>query len=170
MKKLLTKILGITAGIAMAVGVGAGIALSNNQKPTQLNAVTATTTYTMADAISSNYGKYENTNFIVTCGGGGNTVGVNNNETNWGKFNLSNYSKYAVSPVTTSDYALAVAMKISTADVTSMTFAYTSGTNSGKGHIYAIYSSDNATFSQLTITSGTAQGASLKTTSGTIYI
>lgn len=32
MKKLLTKILGITAGIAMAIGVGAGIALNNNQK------------------------------------------------------------------------------------------------------------------------------------------
>ena len=32
MKKLITKIAGITAGLAMAIGVGAGIALSNNEK------------------------------------------------------------------------------------------------------------------------------------------
>ena len=39
MKKLLTKILGITAGIAMAVGIGAGIALSNNRTVKKVEAL-----------------------------------------------------------------------------------------------------------------------------------
>ena len=165
MKKALTKLICISLGLTMAVG--AGVAIANNKKVAPVDAAIATDTYTLADAISSGYGKHENENFIVTCGGGGSSVGVNDKETNWNKFNLSDYSKYAVSPVTTSDYALAVALKISTSDVTSMTFAYTAGTNSNKGHIYAIYSSNNTTFSQLTITSGTAQNSSLTTTSGT---
>ena len=153
--KLITKIVGATLGLALAVGVGFGVANNKNAGPVY---ALETDTYTMADVISTSYGKYENSDFIVTCGGGGSTVGVNNNATNWGKLNLSSYSKYAVSPVSTSDYATAVVMKKSTANVSTMTFAYTSGTNCNKGSIYAIYSSDNTTYSQLTITSGTSQG------------
>ena len=108
-------------------------------------AATPETTPLDTEATSS-YGKYENSDFIVTCGGGNSSVGINNNSSNWSKFNLSSYSKYAVSPITTSDYATAVVMKKSTADVVNMTFAYTAGTNANKGHIYAIYSSDNTTF------------------------
>ena len=65
MKKLLTKILGITAGIAMAVGVGAGIALSNNQKVTQLNAVSDLTQYSLINDTSDlEAGK----SYIITSG------------------------------------------------------------------------------------------------------
>ena len=53
MKKLLTKILGITAGIAMAVGVGAGIALNNNQETSPVYA-TATHAFSFSRSDSSN--------------------------------------------------------------------------------------------------------------------
>lgn len=164
MNKIFNRIASLILGLSLVTGVAF---LSSKVSYNEVKAGTATDTYTMADAISNNYNKYENDDFIVTLGGGGNTVGVNTNATNWTKLNLSNYSKYAVSPVTTTDYATAVVMKKSVADVTSVSFAYTTGTNCNKGSIYLIYSSDNTTYSLLTITSGTAQGSQLPGNSAT---
>ena len=161
MNNLLRKATKLLLGISLAAGVGVAI---GSKAAERVDA--ADTSYDISAAISTSYKAYTGTGFVVTYGGGGGAVGVNNNATNWTKMNLSSYSKYAVSPVTTSDYATAVVLTATTSDVIGMSFAYTGGTNANKGNIYAIYSSNNSTFSQLSITSGTSQGTQLTTTSG----
>lgn len=71
MKKLLTKILGITAGLAMAIGVGAGIALSNNEKASPVHATTTNKTPATSITTGKAYlvtAVYSNTRYYLTPG------------------------------------------------------------------------------------------------------
>lgn len=155
-----------TAILGTTMAIGVGLALNKTQVQ-QAKAAEEDASYNVSSIISTTYKAYSNDDFVVTFGGGGGSMGTNSG-TNWEKLNLSSYSKYAVDPVTTDDYATAVVMLKSTSNVVKMKFAYTSGTNGNKGKIYAIYSENNTTFSKLTITSGTSQGAQLPGNSGTM--
>lgn len=102
--------------------------------------------------------------YVITFGGNNKSVGTNSN--NRGNCKLTNYSKYAVSPVTTESVASAFACKTSISDVTKISYTFNGGSNQTNTKVYLLYSSDNSTFSQISLTSGT-QGATIS--SGTAY-
>ena len=99
----------------------------------------------------------DNRGFVITFGGNNKSVGTNSGGRNNCK--LTNYSKYAVSPVTTSSVASAFACTTSVSDVTKITYTYTGGSNPTSTKVYLLYSADNTTFSQVALTSGTQGGA-----------
>lgn len=119
---------------------------------------------------SSTYQAYSKTidgrNWVITCGGNNKSVGANSN--NRSKCNLSNanYTKYAVSPLTTSSTAAAFASTTKIENVSKIQYSKLSG---GKKHastkIYVLYSQNGTTFSQITLTSGT-QGGTINTSAG----
>lgn len=96
--------------------------------------------------------------WIITFGG--NNVSVGTNSGNRSNCNLSNNAKYAVSPVTTSSVASAFVSTTSVSDVCKISYTFNGGSNQTSTKVYLIYSSDNTTFSQITLTSGT-QGATI---------
>ena len=118
---------------------------------------------------NSSYTAYNTTvserDFVITFGGNNKSVGTNSG----GRSNckLSSYSKYAVSPVTTSSVASAFACKTSISDVSKISYTFNGGSNQTNTKVYLLYSSDNTTFSQVSLTSGT-QGATIS--SGTAYV
>lgn len=171
MNKKLTKIAGLSLGIAMAIGVG--IAISHGER--EVEGVKADTSYTEAFTIKSSdvvsnsgYTAYNTSvdgrDWVITFGGNNKSVGTNSG--NRSKCNLSSYSKYAVSPVTTSVVASAFVGKSSISDIGKVSYTIGGGSNQTNTKVYLIYSSDNSTFAQVTLTSGT-QGAAIS--SGTEY-
>ena len=102
--------------------------------------------------------------FIITFGGNNSSVGTNSG--NRSKCTLSSYSKYAVSPVTTSSIASAFACATSLSDVSKISYTFNGGSNQTYTNVYLLYSSDNETFSQISLISGT-QGAAIS--SGSEY-
>ena len=113
---------------------------------------------------NSSYAAYNTKDYVITFGGNNKSVGTNSN--NRSNCNLSNYSKYAVSPVTTSSVASAFACKTSVSNVSKISYTIDGGSNQTNTNVYLLYSSDNLTFSQVTLTKGT-QGAAIS--SGTEY-
>lgn len=117
---------------------------------------------------NSGYTAYNTTvssrDYVITFGGNNKSVGTNSS--NRSSCNLSYYSKYAVSPVTTSDVASAFACKTSISNISKVSYTFNGGSNQTNTNVYLIYSEDNSTFSQLTLSSGT-QGASIS--SGTEF-
>ena len=117
---------------------------------------------------NSSYAAYNTTvssrDFVITFGGNNKSVGTNSS--NRSKCKLSDYSKYAVSPVTTSSIASAFACKTSISDVSKISYTFNGGSNQTNTNVYLLYSSDNSSFSQVSLTSGT-QGAAIS--SGTAY-
>lgn len=109
-------------------------------------------------------GTVDNRSWMITWGGNNKSVGTNSS--NRSKCTLSSYSKYAVSPVTTSMTASAFASTTSISNVSKISYAALSG---GKNHtstkIYVLYSADGNTFSQISLTSG-EQGTAINATSG----
>lgn len=125
---------------------------------------------TSGDVVTnSSYAAYSNIvdmrNFVITFGGNNKSVGTNSS--NRSNCNLSEYSKYAVSPVTTSSVASAFACTTSISDVSKIKYTFNGGSNQTSTNVYLLYSSDNSTFSQISLTSGT-QGAAIS--SGTEYV
>lgn len=98
--------------------------------------------------------------YVITFGGNNRSVGTNSG--NRSKCNLLSYSKYAVSPVTTNSVASAFATTTSISDVAKISYTISGGKNQTSTKVYLLYSSDNSTFSQLALTSGT-QGANIST-------
>ena len=119
---------------------------------------------------NSTYQAYNTTvsekQYVITFGGNNKSVGTNSNNRSNCNLSNNNYSKYAVSPVTTSSVASAFACKTSISDVTKISYTFNGGSNQTDTNVYLLYSSDNSTFSQVSLTSGT-QGASIS--SGTNY-
>ena len=117
---------------------------------------------------NSSYAAYNTTvssrDFVITFGGNNKSVGTNSG--NRSNCKLTNYSKYAVSPVTTSSIASAFACKTSISDVSKISYTFNGGSNQTNTKVYLLYSSDNSSFSQVSLTSGT-QGAAIS--SGTAY-
>ena len=151
MKKIFTKLIGVTLGLAMAVGVGVGVA-ANNRAATGLNA--ANTTIAAGTVVSgSTYKEHTTANWIITFGGNNSSVGTNSG--NRSKCNLSNQAKYAVSPVTTSSVASAFVSLTSLSNINGISYTYSGGSNQTSTKVYAIYSSNNTSFSALTLTSST---------------
>lgn len=104
--------------------------------------------------------------WIITYGGNNSSLGTNSDHRS--SCNLSSYSKYAVSPVTTSSTASAFASTTKLNKIKSIEFSYNGGSNPSST-VYAIYSADNNSFSQLTVANGSfAQGDSMSS-SGTAY-
>ena len=104
--------------------------------------------------------------WVITCGGNQKSVGVNSS--NRSKCNLSNtnYTKYAVSPLTASSTASAFASTTKIDNVSKIAYSKLSGgKNNGNTKIYVLYSQDGSTFSQISLTSGT-QGDSINTSVG----
>ena len=118
---------------------------------------------------NSSYTAYNTTvnsrDFVITFGGNNKSVGTNSS--NRSNCTLSNYSKYAVSPVTTSSIASAFACATSISDVSKISYTINGGSNQTNTNVYLLYSSDNSSFSQVSLTSGT-QGASIS--SGAAYV
>lgn len=116
----------------------------------------------------SSYAAYNTTvsfrDFVITFGGNNKSVGTNSG--NRSKCILSGYSKYAVPPVTASSIASAFACKTSISDVSKISYTFNGGSNQTNTKVYLLYSSDNSSFSQVSLTSGT-QGAAIS--SGTAY-
>ena len=106
----------------------------------------------------------DNRDFVITFGGNKSSVGTNKN--NRSNCTLSSYSKYAVSPVTTSSIASAFACATSISDVSKISYTYNGGSSDTSTNVYLLYSPDNNTFSQISLSSGT-QGATIS--SGTAY-
>ena len=104
-------------------------------------------------------------NWVVTYGGGSNSIGTNSNQASNCK--LTNYSKYAVSPVTTSTMAVAVASTDQLYKIKTVSFSYSSGSNLTSTKAYLLYSTDNTAFAQASLSSG-SQGMST-TSTGTTY-
>ena len=132
---------------------------------------TTTKSFTIESASvvsASSYAKYEATvggrGWIITFGGNNKSVGTNSG--NRSKCNLSSYSKYAVSPVTTSSVASAFASTTSISNVSKISYTIGGGSNQASTNVYLLYSSDNSEFSQITLTKGT-QGAAIS--SGTEF-
>ncbi len=125
-----------------------------------------------SDAVVSNSGymKYTYTDdssrgWIITYGGNNKSVGTNSNNRNSCK--LTNYSKYAVSPVEkTSSIASAFVSTTSLTDIGKISYTFNGGSNQTSTRVYLIYSSDNNTFSQISLSPNT-QGATIS--SGTSY-
>jgi len=139
------------------------------------NALAAETSYEelctikSADVVTtSSYTKYETTvekrDWIITFGGNIKSVGTNSG--NRSKCNLGSYTKYAVSPVTTSATASAFVSTTSISDVSKISYTFGGGSYQNSTKVYLIYSSDNTTFDTIPLTSGT-QGATIQ--SGTAY-
>lgn len=132
---------------------------------------TTTKTFTIASAdvvTNSGYAAYNTTvntrDWVITFGGNNKSVGTNSGSRT--KCTLSSYSKYAVSPVTTSSIASAFASKTSLSNVSKVSYTFSGGSNQTNTNVYLLYSSDNTTFSQITLTKGT-QGAAIS--SGTEF-
>ncbi len=128
-----------------------------------------TFTITSGDVVNtSSYKTYSNTVssrvWLITFGG--NTISVGTNNKNRGNCNLSDYSEYAVSPVTTSSVASAFANTTSLSNVKKIKYTFNGGSNQDNTNVYLLYSSDGTTFSQIALTSGT-QGAAIS--SGTEF-
>ena len=121
--------------------------------------VVSGTSYQAHTATVSNRG------WVITYGGNNNSVGTNSNKR--GNCKLSSYTKYAVSPVTSSQTASAFVSTTSISDVSKISYTYTSNNKgSNSTNVYLIYSSNGTSFSQMSLTSGT-QGATIS--SGTAY-
>ena len=121
-------------------------------------------TITSADVVNnSGYAAYTYTDgssrsYVITFGGNNKSVGTNSNKRS--SCTLSSYSKYAVSPVTTSDIASAFVTTTSISNVSKISYKHSGGSSDGSTKVYLIYSSDNNTFSKMSLTSGT-QGADI---------
>jgi uncharacterized repeat protein (TIGR02543 family) len=108
------------------------------------------------------YRKYEYTieepNWIITHGGNNKSVGTN--EAYRSNCNLSNYSKYAVSPITTSDVASAFVNTTPINNISKISYTVGGGKNQSSTQVYLIYSTDGVNFSQMPLTSDN-QGANI---------
>ncbi|MCQ2801863.1 MAG: bacterial Ig-like domain-containing protein [Bacilli bacterium] len=167
--KRIISTLAICGALVLEAGTTAigslGKALNNIAK------VDAATEITIASAdvvTNSSYAKYETTvsdrTWLITFGGNNKSVGTNSG--NRSKCNLSSYSKYAVSPVSTSDVAAAFAGETKLENIGEISYTFNGGSSQTSTNVYVIYSSDGNSFSQLSLTSGT-QGAAIS--SGTTY-
>ena len=129
----------------------------------------ATFTIKSGDVVSAaSYAAYtktvDNRGWVITFGGNNASVGTNSN--NRSKCTLSSYSKYAVSPVTASSIASAFASTTEIANVSKIAYTFNAGSNQNNTKVYLLYSTDNNTFSQMNLTSGT-QGGTIS--SGTAF-
>lgn len=120
-------------------------------------------TITSDDVINNTpYRAYEYTteepNWIITFGGNNKTVGTNAD--NRSSCNLSNYSKYAVSPITTSDVASAFVNTTRIENISKISYTFNGGDNQNSTIVYLIYSTDGDNFSQMPLTSDN-QGANI---------
>jgi hypothetical protein len=126
---------------------------------------TTTKTFTIksSEVVSnSGYAKYEATvdtrGWMITFGGNNKSVGTNSG--NRAKCTLSDCTKYAVSPVTTSSIASAFASTTSIDGVKKISYTFNGGSNQANTNVYLLYSANGTDFSQMTLTSGT-QGAAI---------
>ena len=160
--KLITKIVGATLGLALAVGVGVGVA-NNNREAKGVYA--ANTTVASADIVSgTSYKEHKTTDWIITFGGNNASIGTNSG--NRSKCNLGSQTKYAVSPVTTSSVASAFVSLQSLSNINGISYTFNGGSSQTSTKVYAIYSSNNSSFSALTLTAS-SQGHTIS--SGTKF-
>ena len=170
MNKKTIKIAGWALGLSMAVaGIGAVAGTSATLVETKAVSYSELFSISSDDVVSnSTYTKYETTvgnrDWIVTFGGNNKSIGTNSG--NRSNCNLSSYSKYAVSPVTTSSAASAFASTTSLSDVSKISYTFNGGSNQTNTKVYLLYSSNNTTFSQMSLTTG-SQGATIN--SGTEF-
>lgn len=120
---------------------------------------------------NSAYGVYSNTvdgrEWTITHGGNKSSVGTNSSKRTNCKL-TGNNAKYAVSPVTSSSTASAFACKTKIDNVSKISYSLTGGSGHTTTKVYVIYSTDNTTFSQVELTSGT-QGGDINTTTGETF-
>lgn len=152
---------GVAAGTATITattndgGYEATCTVTVSEKPT-----TSAITITSNDIVSnSGYTTYSNDDWIITFGGNNKSVGTNSG--NRSKCVLgSDYAKYAVSPIGTTDVASAFASLKSLSNISKVKCTFNGGSNQTNTNVYLLYSSDGNTFSQVSLKKGT-QGASI---------
>ena len=175
MNKKTLKIAGWALGLSMAVvGIGTAAGASNAINGAEPMMVKAEEIFKEIDGgsidsgtvvSSTAYRAYSNDDWLITFGGNSKSVGTNSN--NRANCNLSVYSQYAVSPVSTSDVASAFVSKKPFSGVSKISYTFSGGSGQNDTNVYLIYSSDNETFSQIDLTTGT-QGATIS--SGTEFV
>ena len=173
MNKKALRIAGWALSLSMAVaGIGAAVGAAfsvNGAQPMMVKAADVyepSTSIDSADVVNgSAYSSYSTDDWIITFGGNGKSVGTNSG--NRSKCTLSNNSKYAVSPVTTSSIASAFVSKTSISNISKIKYTFNGGSNQTNTNVYLIYSSNNTTYSQVSLTSG-SQGATIS--NGTEFV
>lgn len=119
----------------------------------------------------SAYNKYEKTldgrSWAITFGGNNKSVGTNSSNRSKCNLSASAYTKYAVSPVTTTSVASAFACKTKLDGVKKISYTIGGGSNQTNTKVYLVYSADDTTYSQVSLTSG-EQGATIS--SGTEFV
>lgn len=148
-----------SAVIVLSYDGAEDVEVTVNQAAGEGGTTIKTLSISSADVVSASaYGTYSNSDWVITFGGNNKSVGTNSS--NRAKCVLSSFEKYAVSPVTTSDIASAFANTTSINNVSKISYTFNGGSNQTSTNVYLLYSSDNNTFSQITLTKGT-QGAAI---------
>ncbi len=101
----------------------------------------------------------ENRGYVITFGGNNKSVGTSSKQRSNCKLG-DTYSKYAVSPVTSSQTASAFVTTTSISNISKISYKHNGGSNDSDTKVYLVYSSDNNAFSQMSLISG-SQGASI---------
>lgn len=112
---------------------------------------------------NSSYATYTatiaNRGYVITFGGNYQSVGTSSKQRSNCKLGET-YSKYAVSPVTSSQTASAFVTTTSISNISKISYKHNGGSGDDYTRVYLVYSSDNSAFSQMSLTSG-LQGASI---------
>ena len=178
MNKLFTKIAAIVLGATMATGVGVAVA-SNTKDVTKTEAAAGDKILDYsASGFGTSYGVKTGTakgtdnttdySWVVTAGGNNTSLGSNSKNFSTVTKLGTTYQKYGT-PVSVSSTTTGIsvfALTTSMSDVGSISYSGTQGKGTTQ-KVYALYSSDNSTFSQLTLTGTATQGSSFS--SGTVF-
>ena len=168
MNKLFTKIATLALGAAMVVGVGVAVS-SKNVSAAYGAAGDKILAYT-ASGFGSSYGvKTGSTtgtdgstsyDWVVTAGGNSSSLGSNSKNFSSVTVLGSTYAKYGTpASISSSTKGVSVfALTTSMSNVGKISYSGSQGKGSTQ-KVYVLYSSDNTTFSQLTLTSGTQGSA-----------
>lgn len=118
--------------------------------------VVSNSSYTAYNKTITGVGGDSDTTWVITFGGNNKSVGTNS--TNRSSCTLANNSKYAVSPVTSSEIAAAFVNTTAINNVSKITYVISGGKNQA-GKAYLIYSAAGSSFAQMSLTNGTQGGA-----------
>ena len=159
-KSLLLGILAAATATGLALGVN-GVVDAYVGEPVEVSAASSVATFSSDDVVSnSGYQAYSNDDWGVTFGGNNKSIGTN--KKNRSNCNLTNYSRFAVSPLTASATPSAFYNKVTLEIITSIEVSYSAGSNFSKALGYLIYSDNNQDFELVDLNaSGVQQGDSI---------
>jgi hypothetical protein len=155
-------------GGAIAVALGLGIlGVVGGQPAKEVGAavgdkIKTASTSDIVGSSGTTYQAYTTTDWTLTYGGGGGSAGTSSKR--FSGCTLASYAKYADgTTIKKTDTAFAIASNVAFAKAGKLELKYTDGSSTDKGSMYLLSSTDNSTFSFVTLTAGT-QGMSIPST------